>query len=244
MLAHQEALNEYEFQSAPLTEARGDLGEVHRWWADICFNPLPSPKRGEICILAVIYESVTRVSIRSPHRSEGRSGNYRPRAGRHASFNPLPSPKRGEILARSSEAPPRPVSIRSPHRSEGRSEAGIDSDVAYEFQSAPLTEARGDPRCFRVLPACLSFNPLPSPKRGEILLACRRLLTTKFQSAPLTEARGDECRALYPGFRDSFNPLPSPKRGEIRLPPTALYDGRFQSAPLTEARGDLFDHLG
>ena len=61
------------------------------------------------------------------------------------------------------------VSIRSPYRSKGRSAREFDYFVPCEFQSAPLTEARGD----QVLPLLLnhktSFNPLPLPKQGEIL---------------------------------------------------------------------------
>ena len=36
------------FQSAPLTEARGDLPEPEQPPTRSCFNPLPSPKQGEI----------------------------------------------------------------------------------------------------------------------------------------------------------------------------------------------------
>ena len=69
------------------------------------------------------------------------------------------------------------------------------TEHCYSFQSAPLTEARGD--------------------RNR---ADRTLLKSDdgFQSAPLTEARGDMHQGFevgpsgYPGF----NPLPSPKQGE------------------------------
>ena len=59
------------------------------------------------------------------------------------------------------------------------------------FQSAPLTEARGD-----------SSRTLA---RASLDL---------FQSAPLTEARGDI--SFLDGFGEvlGFNPLPSPKQGE------------------------------
>ncbi len=40
--------------------------------------------------------------------------------------------------------------------------------IAYQFQSAPLTEARGDETAFAILPDGVGFNPLPSPRRGEI----------------------------------------------------------------------------
>ena len=61
------------------------------------------------------------------------------------------------------------------------------------FQSAPLTEARGDlsRRKFRSDFSC--FNPLPSPKQGETaILKPEEIAERPFQSAPLTEARGDK----------------------------------------------------
>ncbi len=213
--------------------------------ANIRFNPLPSPKRGEIAIEVPAVVLQLQVSIRSPHRSEGRSllvrSNHRAyqvsirsphrSEGRWChdlrvlrlgirGFNPLPSPKRGEIETLQ-------VGIR-----------------CGGFQSAPLTEARGDPSIVSCLPCPICFNPLPSPKRGEIDDRSRagqharyvsirsphrsegrsastraiRLASGEFQSAPLTEARGDlraSWNYSFP-FTRSFNPLPSPKRGEIQ----------------------------
>ena len=66
------------------------------------------------------------------------------------------------------------VSIRSPHRSKGRltSRHAITArPPSCQFQSAPLTEARGDHWCREFL--------------------ADALIATRFQSAPLTEARGD-----------------------------------------------------
>ena len=63
------------------------------------------------------------------------------------------------------------VSIRSPYRSKGRYNL-VHRPLGRHsmFQSAPLTEARGD----------------------EAGSRCQRIVTTSvFQSAPLTEARGD-----------------------------------------------------
>ena len=84
------------------------------------------------------------------------------------------------------------------------------------FQSAPLTEARGD------------FIRLRLEKVNSV-----------FQSAPLTEARGDRNKRLSWAPFSGFNPLPSPKRGETQQVCQAgcVLLG-FQSAPLTEARGD------
>ena len=62
-----------------------------------CFNPLPSPKRGEIGD-ALVDRGDVSVSIRSPHRSEGRFAEEDVVADEDIGFNPLPSPKRGEIL--------------------------------------------------------------------------------------------------------------------------------------------------
>ena len=87
------------------------------------------------------------------------------------------------------------------------------------FQSAPLAEARGDPRC-RVPLAGREpgFNPLPLPKQGEIALDTETTsVSAAFQSAPLAEARGDSRpeRVVVHGREPSFNPLPLPKQGEI-----------------------------
>ena len=62
-----------------------------------------------------------QVSIRSPHRSKGR----------------LKGLRQPELIEE--------VSIRSPHRSKGRPAAtNGQCSVKSVFQSAPLTEARGD----------------------------------------------------------------------------------------------------
>ena len=131
------------FQSAPLTEARGDGGRgasvtAHTGFNPLplpkqgeipptffpsgrcrCFNPLPLPKQGEIPVLGYIPVDAP-VSIRSPYRSKGRCG----REGEHR---------------RSQD-----VSIRSPYRSKGRYGDILDVSFSSMFQSAPLTEARGD----------------------------------------------------------------------------------------------------
>ena len=162
------------FQSAPLTEARGDLGHFQEPSRGAGFNPLPSPKQGE----------TDRPRATSPRRR-------------------LPSPKQGEtpgwrVLRR----------------------------LVSKFQSAPLTEARGDAAWANAFQSgCggldqLGFNPLPSPKQGETI----NPLPSPKQGETLAffSARGDPSLAC-------FNPLPSPKQGET------------QSAPLTEARGDAAD---
>ena len=126
-------------------KARGDT--LSRPLARIpsCFNPLPSQKQGETAYRpdspqTGMFQSAPltkargdrvqrtaagvrfRVSIRSPHKSKGRR---------------LPS------IASSGGGC---VSIRSPHKSKGRLAAGGGCGRAVEFQSAPLTKARGDRR--------------------------------------------------------------------------------------------------
>ena len=257
----------FSFQSAPLTEARGD-GDGH-----------------------AIHVGLFLVSIRSPHRSKGRSRAAERLPVDQASFNPLPSPKQGEIM--------------------------LTPQGHYQMHSFnPLPSPKqGEIRLRRlsVNPRQSSFNPLPSPKQGEISgVPLSAGSGCKFQSAPLTEARGDPLetfalvaffkvsirsphrskgRSMYPSgsmgvpvvsirsphrskgrsqrqnvkpwIQSGFNPLPSPKQGEIftataernkfyvsiRSPHrskgrwlngtvTLTFSFQFQSAPLTEARGD------
>ena len=227
------------FQSAPLTEARGDVA------TSAC---------GSRCF----------VSIRSPHRSEGRfrgdaeaiskllmfqSAPLTEARGDLESlglpdvdpgFNPLPSPKRGEIDGSTQGRDLVHVSIRSPHRSEGRLR-GRTTGKSYlaRFQSAPLTEARGDHEYHLRGRHLCRFNPLPSPKRGEISLPALPVSILLFQSAPLTEARGDktdkQARTLLLKFQSA--PL-TEARGDQATALRSAIGAQFQSAPLTEARGD------
>ena len=86
-------------------------------------------------------EEVGDVSIRSPHRSEGRSNAI-------------------AELEESVYA----VSIRSPHRSEGRFQRSVCKVLRLQFQSAPPTEVRGDPTSDQNRAHSRRFNPLPPPK--------------------------------------------------------------------------------
>ena len=133
------------FQSAPLTEARGDAFAASLY---VCLLVVsirsPHRSKGRFGIdLGLSGPKV--VSIRSPHRSKGRCHVRRGCHERIARFNPLPSPKQGEI---------------------SRNLASLRNSLL--FQSAPLTEARGDQSECRNSLVCRSFNPLPSPKQGEI----------------------------------------------------------------------------
>ena len=136
----------------------------HGQW---CFNPLPSPKQGETMSTTALIGSAA-VSIRSPHRSKGRHVMLAAVKRMSTSFNPLPSPKQGETDTDDRQVPLTSVSIRSPHRSKGRLPSGTEELDSYQvsirsphrskgrrlarvsrvspasFQSAPLTEARGD----------------------------------------------------------------------------------------------------
>ena len=134
------------------------------------------------------------------------------------------------------------VSIRSPHKSKGRPPEYEDCGSDQEFQSAPLTKARGDSAAAPHIRQSPGFNPLPSQKQGETegrycnhqrpavsirsphkskgrrirAFSCFRWMS--FQSAPLTKARGDYRSATYTYLYKSFNPLPSQKQGETGRP--------------------------
>ena len=179
------------FQSAPLTEARGDSYRASRSEPTASgFNPLPSPKQGETYAEYDVL-TLTQVSIRSPHRSKGR----------HTPGDSSPFKIR--------------VSIRSPHRSKGR-QGKIDAhELLAEFQSAPLTEARGDLRLFAAGSPGLGFNPLPSPKQGETHRS-RPPRRPRHRFNPLPSPKQGETRSSSRegAAHASFNPLPSPKQGE------------------------------
>ena len=134
-----------EFQSAPLTEARGDivafLVEVGE-----CPVSIRSPHRskGRRIWMRSISSSCS-VSIRSPHRSKGRHREFGPLIAR-LKFQSAPlTEARGDIANYLAKYIAKMVSIRSPHRSKGRRSRLSSSCYFGRFQSAPLTEARGDP---------------------------------------------------------------------------------------------------
>ena len=143
----------------------------------ICFNPLPSPKQGETVRCRTELNRTCFNPLPSPKQGETSIGAVRTAPLTEAtpnwvpSFNPLPSPKQGET-GRPRDSPPN----------------------FYEFQSAPLTEARGDRSRASQNPPRFSFNPLPSPKQGETQPIRRQAQR-----------------------RTGFNPLPSPKQGETRV---------------------------
>ena len=175
------------FQSAPLTDVRGDtcwhtihydddtvsIRSPHGCKGRLSFDrAIRAPIRFQSAPLTDVrgdsatYRGAPRrpmVSIRSPHGCKGRSAVV----------------KFGFLLVY--------VSIRSPHGCKGRSGWRRTGMASSMFQSAPLTDVRGD--------AC-DF-PIPCGP-------------TRFQSAPLTDVRGDveEWEKLRDRAR-GFNPLPS-----------------------------------
>ncbi len=134
-----------------------------------------------------------------------------------ASFNPLPLPKQGETLEYLYPVGPCEVSIRSPYRSKGRLKVLKTDTVDRLFQSAPLTEARGDPCVVMFTARGTCFNPLPLPKQGETTWRDSRrfLITVSIRS-------------------------PYRSKGRLAMTGGTMNPDVFQSAPLTEARGDLF----
>ena len=205
------------FQSAPLTEARGDSrgrddSPAPKSYQTLPgFNPLPSPKRGEIGGRIDLRgrHLPCHVSIRSPHRSEGRCSLL--------GLTGLDSV----------------VSIRSPHRSEGRCSIPPGAGIGGKVSIRSPHRSEGRSRTSTLRDPGRSFNPLPSPKSEGRLFQCAPLTDISIRSPHRSEGRSSR------RTRSCFNPLPSPKRGEMR--PGAQITGcgvSFQSAPLTEARGD------
>ena len=134
----------------------------------------------------------------------------------------------------------RRVSIHSPRRSEGRRPITSSPTRRRKFQSTPLAEARGDNLLEDLLESDRSFNPLPSPKRGET-----RTVHSVSNSSPVSihsprrsEGRPRQDEPTHPPH-SRFNPLPSPKRGETFVCIGPSSTNVFQSTPLAEARGDL-----
>ena len=131
-------------------------------------------------------------------------------------FNPLPLPKQGEIWAAGKMIDIPIVSIRSPYRSKGRFIPVVLEPYLDMFQSAPLTEARGDSLATSnpVCPTKFQSAPL-TEARGDPHTPVAHRTDTEFQSAPLTEARGDRWFLTDRTWPSCFNPLPLPKQGEI-----------------------------
>ena len=130
-------------------------------------------------------------------------------------FNPLPSQKQGETTEHPTPRTLSCVSIRSPHKSKGRPFILRLISPALEFQSAPLTKARGDSLAGACSVSPCVFQSAPLTKaRGDTNRMPRPSISLRFQSAPLTKARGDRVREGVRCENAGFNPLPSQKQGE------------------------------
>ena len=108
-----------EFQSAPLTKARGDLRGKFASVSLHGFNPLPSQKQGETLHMGFDVPQL-KVSIRSPHKSKGR--HRRDGALSSQIFVSIRSPhkSKGRRTSAAGRKEDSSVSIRSPHKSKGR----------------------------------------------------------------------------------------------------------------------------
>ena len=127
-----------KFQSAPLTDVRGDSGLV---------------VRGALTI---------DVSIRSPHGCKGRSTGAR-RVHRTARFQSAPlTDVRGDVWIWTAGAVW--IWFQSAPLTDVRGDQLIQAtqDPKEKFQSAPLTDVRGDSYQLIVTRALACFNPLPS----------------------------------------------------------------------------------
>ena len=133
------------FQSAPLTKARGDVQPPQVEGEHASFNPLPSPKQGETDDLTKKSVIIFIVSIRSPHQSKGRQIRELQRDAQILVSIRSPHQSKGRHLRPAGLNGECNVSIRSPHQSKGRPWWPDAVRDRLEFQSAPLTKARGDP---------------------------------------------------------------------------------------------------
>ena len=203
------------FQSAPLTKARGDANFLSCGPCTCKFQSAPLTKARGDALPILLALNGPPVSIRSPHKSKGR------RQHEHIGHEP------------------QHVSIRSPHKSKGRRSGWCCFPKQSEFQSAPLTKARGDSIRHRVSCPLISFNPLPSQKQGETQRGDDRPspLAVSIRSPHKSKGRQQGSLDKPLVFRVSIR---SPHKSKGRPPTraTSMSLKWFQSAPLTKARGD------
>ena len=133
------------------------------------------------------------------------------------------------------------VSIRSPHGCKGRFARRARPDCPDRFQSAPLTDVRGDICRLRIVGDILNVS-IRSPHGCKGRYAPRRGHTRQhvaFQSAPLTDVRGDP-RSFWPRACNVPVSIRSPHgcKGRCSFLGFSKYSSWFQSAPLTDVRGD------
>ena len=172
-----------------------------------------------------------KVSIRSPHRSEGRLVDRRRNGATVHTFQSAPpTGVRGDFRGPGTRTYVDYVSIRSPHRSEGRLTKRFNcfrcfnplpppefATLLNRFQSAPPTGVRGDAIVFKGFVKSQNM----------------------FQSAPPTGVRGDFLHQSASDASDKVS-IRSPHRSEGRFSHASFISQShvFQSAPPTGVRGD------
>ena len=155
------------------------------------------------------------------------------------SFNPLPSQKQGETRSWRLARPYGGVSIRSPHKSKGRLSVLLAKPAVNQFQSAPLTKARGDRLPPYLRRSRCGFNPLPSQKQGETSVYQHDIDRLQVSIRSPHKSKGRLARIAHRVHALEFQSAPLTKaRGDPRVVLTTRASIQFQSAPLTKARGD------
>ena len=82
--------------------------------------------------------------------------------------------------------------------------------MPFWFQSAPLTDVRGDGELPEGVILLATFQSAPlTDVRGDPRWPQAVTRPRMFQSAPLTDVRGDFRLRAVRGHNQSFNPLPS-----------------------------------
>ena len=159
-----------EFQSAPLTDVRGDdcrsASSTNALWFQSA--PLTDVRGDWPSVIALRWRGC--VSIRSPHGCKGRSA--------------------ADTIVDQQDA----VSIRSPHGCKGRYDAPRDC-VGCErvsIRSPHGCKGRSERVDFDPESLLVSIRS-PHGCKGRCICCFKELLTELFQSAPLTDVRGDRC---------------------------------------------------
>ena len=134
-----------------------------------------------------------------------------------------------------------PVSIRSPRRSEGRWTAILSLPFPHMGFNPLPPPKRGEILPRAVLePIHSGFNPLPPPKRGEITDNWPSYPTgqVSIRSPRRSEGRFDRSLNVVYQLQVSIRSPPAEARGDHRHHHHFGHHLQFQSAPPAEARGD------
>ena len=200
----------FQFQSAPLAEARGDFRATRQAARFAPFQSAPlAEARGDIgttagYIGAFLFQSAPLAEARG---------------------DPPASLRRpaGKL----------PVSIRSPCRSKGRWRCTRYARRACRFQSAPLAEARGDLSASAKFSTSARFQSAPlAEARGDVVVLALIVQPGSVSIRSPCRSKGRFRRvSTSDARRASFNPLPLPKQGEMLVAVTskfsAGYTGRY-----------------